>query len=282
MSEEELQELMVTIFLGYKYRKSHDILYSKDAEVPKSLIRLYYSDKVERLNPRIINRGFVERYIKNESAVENVHEKGEIKGLEVMYEDMNNIPFQEFELYSIMSLHRDLYSKCPYPEAGGRIRTRDAYLPGTGIELCNYSYVIDRLFALEDITNDLKKYATYLKETKDYSNIFDFIEKCVKLKCKLIEIHPFDDGNGRTVRCFINKFFEEAGIPPVYIKLNEKNEYNDALEKAIIEGDYNDINGFYLYKICDSIIELDINKRVQIERGEKNYYIKKKTKSNKK
>ena len=181
-----------------------------------------------------------------------------------------------------MSLHRDLYSKCPYPEAGGRIRTRDVYLPGTGIELCNYSYVIDRLFALEDITNDLKKYATYLKETKDYSNIFYFIEKCVKLKCKLIEIHPFDDGNGRTVRCFINKFFEEAGIPPVYIKLNEKNEYNDALEKAIIEGDYNDINGFYLYKICDSIIELDINKRVQIERGEKNYYIKKKTKSNKK
>ena len=100
-----------------------------------------------------------------------------------------------------------------------------------------------------------------MKETNDYSQIFKFVEECVKLKCRLIKIHPFEDGNGRTVRCFTNKLFEIAGIPPVYIRPNEKVEYSNAVNIACNEGKYDDITGFYLYKICDSIIELDINEQ---------------------
>jgi hypothetical protein len=38
------------------------------------------------------------------------------------------------------------------------------------------------------------------------------------------------------------------------------------MNKANNENDYTDIKNFYRYKICDSIIELDINNKVREEK----------------
>ena len=54
-----------------------------------------------------------------------------------------------------------------------------------------------------------------------------------------------------------------AGLPPVYIKANERTEYHKAMNKANNEGDYADIKNLYYYKVCDFIVELDINPRVR-------------------
>lgn len=73
----------------------------------------------------------------------------------------------------------------------------------------------------------------------------------------------FADGNGRTIRGFINKLLEDVNLPPIYIKATERTEYHKAMNLANNEGDYSDIKNFYRYKICDSIIELDINDTVR-------------------
>ena len=135
--------------------------------------------------------------------------------------------------------------------------------------------------------------AKQIRETHDYSYVKTFVNECVKFNCKLIKIHPFPDGNKRTSRCMINKLFSIAGIPPVYIDKSEKDEYRDAIKEALryrsageIDDDskYDMLTNFYLYKICDSIIELDINKRLKKERVEGKYELKKKkpTRSEKK
>ena len=98
MTKYEENELLVDSFLAYKYRKQNDLLYSVNAKVPRRLISMYFSDK-DRIDPSIINKRFIDKYIKNESAVESVHEKEEIQGLEVMYEDMMNLPFSEIDLF---------------------------------------------------------------------------------------------------------------------------------------------------------------------------------------
>ena len=41
----------------------------------------------------------------------------------------------------------------------------------------------------------------------------------------------------------------------------ERGKYLAAMGKAITDNDFSAINKFYYYKICDSIIELDINQR---------------------
>lgn len=265
----DIDEIMLDAFLGYKYRKNYSFLYSTDSKTPKELIKLYYSGEIERKDFDSLKRSFINRYIKNESALEEVHNKDEVNGIAVMYEDMHAISKDEFELFSLLTLHRDLYSKCPFPEAGGVIRQIPVYLPTTGTDTCDPSMIFDELIKIDDegIVQNLLEIASTMRKTSDYSNIFDFVTEVVKLKCRLIKIHPFNDGNGRTVRCFINKILEEAGIPPVYIKLNERTEYHKAMNLANNEGDYTSITNFYLYKICDSIIELDINERVKEERA---------------
>ena len=284
MLEHEIEELMVTTFLGYKYRKQHDLLYSQDAIIPSSLIKMYYSGNVKRLDVNAISKRFVERYVENESFIEGVHDKCEIEGLGVMYDRMHKMSEDEFELFSIIDLHRGLYSKSDNPDYGGKLRNSQAYLKGSQIDLSEPYDIFTDLLNLEDVFNNLKTFAIQMRETQDYSEIKTFVKECLKLKCKLIKIHPFADGNGRTTRCFINKLFEFAGIPPVYINKNEKTEYGTAMNEALRyrsagevddESKYDLITGFYLYKICDSIIELDINDRTRREREEKKFDKKK-------
>ena len=270
---------LVTLFCGYKYRKQNDLLYSVDAKIPRSLINLYFNGKVDRIDPSIINKRFVDRYIKNECAMENIHEKEEMLGLEVMYEDMMNTPLDEFELFSLSVFNKDLYSKCPYPDAGGKLRESDSHLEGRPTDLCPHGRIFEELLAREPLVNNIKELATYMKESQDYSRIFDYINMCVRLNADLLKIHPFSDGNGRTIRCFTNKLFVIAGIPPVYIKPEEKQDYMRGLLLAQNENYYDEINAFYLYKICDSIIELDINNRIKQERKLETYDVKKKSNS---
>lgn len=56
---------------------------------------------------------------------------------------------------------------------------------------------------------------------------------------------------------------EDVGLPPIYILERERGEYHKAMNEANNDGDFTDIKNFYRYKICDSIIELDINERVK-------------------
>lgn len=262
--EIDMEFLIQESFLGYKYRKENKKLYTTDADLPKKLIYLYYSTNQNR-NFEDIPRAFINRYIKNECALEGVHEKAEVIGQGIMYEFAHTTD-ERFDIYSLLSFHKQLYSAAEFPEYGGNFRNFDVYLPGTGTELAEWSMIRSRIKALDSVVNELIERAS----TLDKSNprmLFEYIEDCIKIKCALIKIHPFFDGNGRTIRCFINHLFELASIPPIYIKVNERTEYHVAMNKANCENDFNSIINFYCYKICDSIIELDINNRIKNEKG---------------
>lgn len=257
-------------FLGYQYRKVRKQLYQVEADIPKKLITLYYLNN-ETINLDYLKEAFIKKYIKNECALEDVHNKEEKDGMKVMYEYMYTTN-DEFSIYSIMDFHKMLYSKTPYPEYAGHFRNYDVYLPGTGTELSEWSMIWPNIKSLElEVREQIKK-GKKLKNSKSIDKLFSYINECVILKCKLIKIHPFQDGNGRTIRCFLNKLFEIAGIPPVYIKENERTEYHKAMNKANHENNYQFIIQFYYYKICDSIVELDINERLRNEKLKVNIY----------
>lgn len=254
-------------FLGYKYRKHKNRLYIDGLSfIPTNLIRLYYGLYPEGINFDLTKKNFIKKYIENECAIEEVHDKEEIDGIREMYQYIHSDEIDDgFNIYTLKELHRILYSKVPYPEFGGKTRNDDRYLPGTGTDLCPWWMINSRLFEISPEVDLLYRYAKELRITRNVEHILDFIEKVVKLNCELILIHPFPDGNGRCIRGFTNKLLESAGLPPIYVKLNERTEYHKALNLANTEGNYEDIINFYKYKICDSIIELDIDPRLKTE-----------------
>jgi len=63
-------------------------------------------------------------------------------------------------------------------------------------------------------------------------NKMSIVELAALLHHKLVHIHPFFDGNGRTARLTMNLFLMQAGYPLVIILKNDRKKYYDALEKA--------------------------------------------------
>ena len=276
-------------FLGYKYRKKQGQLYDTDQEIPTKLITMYYALNPDKQSFDTLKQSFIDHYIKNESDLEDIdysdiHGSIERAGLGVMYEYIHSEeienggipPFSfskideiekqkgRFNIWTLQDLHSKLYSLSPYPENAGKFRNDSAYLPGTGTELCGWYDIGDKLWELSPEVLKLEDHALEIVNIREkglvneyMEELFNYIFDVIKLNCQLIKIHPFSDGNGRTIRGFTNKLFEDVGLPPVYIKPNERTEYQVAMNKANNEGDYDSINGFYLYKICDSIIELD-------------------------
>lgn len=253
------------MFMGYKQRKLRKQLYVADKEIPNVLIGLYY-ELADRMPFESLKNAFVSKYIKEESKLEGVHSPEEVEGLREMYEYIHSEESDYmFDIYTLKQLHEKLYSKVPFPEFGGMFRRDDVYLPGTGTEIAEWTMIRPMLNELDDEVCRLWENAPLVKISEDADIMLNYLDKVVVLGCKIIKIHPFKDGNGRSVRGFINKLLEAGGLPPVYIKENERTEYHKAMNKANNEADYTDIKNFYHYKVCDSIVELDINERIRRE-----------------
>ena len=269
----DIPKFIQEAFLGYKYRKQNGHLYEETAAIPTMLIKFYYSLNPGEIEFDTMKKNFIRKYVKNECQVEGInptdeHSKEEVEGLADMYEYLHSPEIDEsFGIYSISDLHKKLFGRTAFPEYGGRYRTEHAYIGGSNIGLCEYYMIVHEMRALSGEVDYLHELSKVVRNCGDVNQLLAFIDKVVELKCKLIWIHPFKDGNGRTIRAFVNKLLEDAGLPPIYIKANEKEEYRLAMNLAIRDFDLTSIKAFYRYKICDSILELDIEERYR--RGNK-------------
>lgn len=120
----------------------------------------------------------------------------------------------------LVGLHKVFYSCAPYPEAGGVYREATARISGTTV-----STTPPYLIGIE-IIDAVEKF--HKLEQQCITNT-DFIGAIVNLHHKLTVIHPFADGNGRTLRAFSNYQFYNYMLTPIFIKLAAKNEYKKGL-----------------------------------------------------
>lgn len=72
------------------------------------------------------------------------------------------------------------------------------------------------------------------------------VEKSALMLIKLMDVQPFDDANGRTLRLFSNFFLLKAGYPPAIIPASQADQYALAIQRSL---------GFDTQPIIDLIAE---------------------------
>lgn len=118
----------------------------------------------------------------------------------------------------ILSLHA-LVLRSIEEDFAGRIRNGGVRISGANFVPPNANKVSDLLDELIDFinTNPLK---------------MNDIELAAIFHHKLVWIHPFFDGNGRTVRLSMNLLLMRCGFPPAIILKNDRKKYYEALNQA--------------------------------------------------
>lgn len=97
-----------------------------------------------------------------------------------------------------------------------------------------------------------KKMRSLVEWVKNNQKKLHPIELASMAHHKIVHIHPFFDGNGRTARLVMNLFLMQAGYPLVIILKNDRKKYYSVLDKAD-KGDYMPLIGFVAQSVERSL-----------------------------
>lgn len=123
----------------------------------------------------------------------------------------------------ILSIHALVLQKIE-KDFAGRYRN-------SGVRISGANFVPPNALKVDDLMNELVNWVTV------EAPALDIIIKATIFHHRFVWIHPFFDGNGRTVRLLFNLLLMKAGFPPAVILKNDRKKYYDALNKAN-QGDY--------------------------------------------
>lgn len=123
----------------------------------------------------------------------------------------------------ILSLHRLVMTNI-MDDYAGRIRQGMVRIIGANFVPPNARLVPDLLDELIDYVNVNKQ-------------SYDLVTLASIFHHRFVWIHPFNDGNGRTVRLAMNMILMKGGYPPSFILTKDRKKYFQALNNAN-KGDY--------------------------------------------
>jgi len=168
-----------------------------------------------------------------------------------MYQDIFAVPVKDsLNVYEVLSLNKKLFSHYPHPEFGGSTRQNNTLVLGAKFETVDYH---DIFLELAKVDEQVKEYY----EKRHNVPMSEYVEHVVRVHHRLTQIHPFPEGNGRTTRAFMNVQFVRAGMVPVYIKVEDKSEYVDALSRADKYDDYDALYEIIFKLILRSHVDLN-------------------------
>jgi len=100
-----------------------------------------------------------------------------------------------------------------------------------GVRISGANFIPPNALKVDELMHDLVQW------TRDEALDLHPIVKAAIFHHRFVWIHPFFDGNGRTVRLLFNLLLMKEGYPPSIILKNDRKKYYDALNKAN-SGDY--------------------------------------------
>jgi len=118
----------------------------------------------------------------------------------------------------IKKLHELILTKI-YDEAKGKYRTENVRILGA----------IKSPPQAAKVSGLMKQFEGYAKTNPEKLNVVEF---AAMLHYKLVEIHPFIDGNGRVSRLLMNLLLMKHGYPITIVLKTDRKKYYDTLKEA--------------------------------------------------
>jgi Fic family protein len=163
----------------------------------------------------VINEGIT---VKGKPLKDHLEAKDHHAALEYLYDLIDKDKKYTISEMLIRNLHQIIIQETD-KEWAGRYRNANVIIGGTKHTPPD---------ALQ-VPQKMRNLISWLNSQRNKINI---IELSALLHHKLVFIHPFFDGNGRTARLTMNLLLMQAGYPLVIILKNDRKKYYDVLDKA--------------------------------------------------
>lgn len=163
----------------------------------------------------VINKGVT---IKGKPLKDHLEAKDHHEALEMVYELIDHKSQPTFSERLIRSLHQLVVKKTD-EKIAGKYRNTNVFIAGSD------HVPPDAIQIPSEMKNLLTWYSKKQKEMHP-------IELSAIFHHKLVHIHPFIDGNGRTARLVMNILLLRAGYPLAVILKNDRKKYYRALQLA--------------------------------------------------
>ena len=149
----------------------------------------------------------------------------------------------------MFGINRILFSHSKFPDYGGKTRNSNSMVLGAKFDTVDYHDIMKCLQDLEGSVKELDRGYTKMSHG-------DVIHRIALIHHRLTQIHPFSDGNGRTSRAFMNKQLTKYGLCPIYIKVEDKGQFFDALNSADKTGDVSELEAILISNIYRTHAEI--------------------------
>lgn len=143
---------------------------------------------------------------------------------------------------TILELHQLILQKIVDNQAG-RYRTVPVRIAGSTVIMPN---------ALK-VPELMNKFVSWLQKSTTHPCIL-----AVDAHFKLVSIHPFVDGNGRTARLLMNMILMQVGYPPAVIRKEDRKRYIASIEKAQLGGSLSEYYSL-MYEAIDRSLDMYIH-----------------------
>ena len=140
--------------------------------------------------------------------------------------------------HTVCELHRRIVSRSQ-PEIGGMYSTLPRRIAGSPVVFPN----------AVKIPEFMRVYGEWISQAaSEPATSFD-------AHYRLVAIHPFSDGNGRTARLVMNVLLLRGGYPPVAVRPEDRKAYLDALEHASMREDLTLFQTFMHQRLDATLVE---------------------------
>ena len=158
-------------------------------------------------------------------------------------EELANIDTKEITLTDIKNIHHLILKGIDNKNAG-TYRTQNVGVVKSDGEIHSFAEPLK-------IEEEMNEFIEWL----DSQTIEEPILLAALVHLKFVSIHPFIDGNGRTARLLMNLVLLQNGYPQAIIKVSNRAEYIQAIEKyqQSSDNDYSDFYKAVLQSVNDSL-----------------------------